>query len=744
MSCFLTYGLSVTGDCSNTNVGSFTLSITGSAPDYSIQWVSPASGTTALGSGVTQYNISGLSADTYTINLIDSCSPTNTIIPINVYISSGTCASITSIQNTTCNFNNGSISAATSNYYGVATFSLYNNDDDFVTSGTSLNGNYIFNGILSADTYYVVVDDGGGCTGRTSDCIIKSSTTLDYGFYVVNDAGCSVDSGKIFITGQTGVSPYTYLWSNGETTSSISGLTSGSYSVTVTDSNGCSTTKVTTVSDVPPPGLGDITVTNPSCFTSNGSLTITVTGGTSPYYFSGSNGSTQLSFTPTHTFNNLAPGIFTIKVTDAGLCSFTTSTSILPPGGFTISSVNINPTTCGNNNGSLNPISLYGGSGNYTYTLDYPDGSSVSQSTTSQLWQFNNLSAGTYNLTIDDGVCTFTSAYTINNLSTIVLTGSTTGTTCGLINGYLELGVSGGTAPYTFTVNSSVFGPTISSGNTFTNLPSGNNVVTVTDGSGCTLTTSYFISPSDNVDFILAGTNTANGNDGSITAFITKGEPLYSLVWSNNVNGQSGLTVNNLSAGTYSLTVTDSFGCTKQKFTTIGGTNLINSYQTYSICDTNFVNGNTQIKKGPKEMLNEGFYDLTFNDVNCILNTAIFEAKVTVGLTTLSVNFYTGTTLNDYPSDNLWYDTIEELLKLADGIGNVIIDPENNLIKILTDCETNNLLSDTQVLIDLVIYYDISCVECDVTPTPTPTPTITRTPNVTPTPTRTPTPTSTP
>lgn len=746
MSCVLGYNISITGDCSNTNSGAFTIDILGSAPDYSIQWVNPASGTTALGAGVTQYSISGLSADTYTINIIDSCTPTNTILPVNIYISSGTCASITAIGNTTCGLNNGSLSASTTNYYGTATFSLYNDDNLFITSGSSFDGTITFDGFLTADTYYIVVDDGGGCTGKTQTCIVKSSTTVDFGFYVVADAGCSVDSGKIFVTGITGNPPYTYLWNNGETTSSITGLTASGYSVTVTDSTGCAVTKSTSVPNVPPIGLGSLVTTNPDCFTSNGRVEITVTGGTAPYYYSGSNGTIQITFEPTYEFTNLAPGVFTIQVTDAGLCTFTTTTSVLPPGGFSITSVSVNPTLCGNNGGSLNPISIFGGSGNYTYTLEYPDGSSVSQATTSQTWQFTNLSAGTYNLTIEDGVCTFTSAYTINNLSTMNLTGSTTGTTCGLSNGALELGISGGTPPYTFIANASVFGPTSDSGYTFTNLASGNNVVTVTDGTGCTITTSYFVDPSRNVDFILAGINTTNGNDGSITAFITDGEPPFTLVWSSNVNGQTGLTVNNLSAGTYTLTVTDNLGCTKQKSVIIEGTNLITSYQTYSICDTNFTNSGIQIKKGPREMLNEGFYDLTIDDVNCVLNSAVFQVKITLGSTIASKNFYTGTTLNDYPSDNLWYDTIEQILETESGIGNVIIDPENNIIKILSNCDPNVTLSDKQVLIDMVIFYNISCVACDVPPSPTPTPTVTRTPNVTPTPTVTPglTPTKTP
>jgi hypothetical protein len=740
MACLLNYNISITGDCTNSNLGGFTIDIIGSAPDYSIQWVNPSSGTTALGVGVTQYSITGLSADTYTINIIDSCTPTNTVLPVNIYISSGTCTSITNIENTTCGLNNGSITASTSNFYGNANFSLYNDSDIFITSGTSPTGVITFNGFLSPDLYYVIADDGGGCTGKSQTCIIKTSTTIDFGFYVVNDAGCSVNSGKIFVTGLTGNPPYTYLWNNGETTSEITGLTAGGYSVTISDSTNCSVTKSTSVNNVPPIGLGSIITTTPDCFTSNGKLQITVTGGTAPYYYSGSSGQVEISFSPTFEFTNLAPGSFTIQVTDAGLCTFTTTTSILPPGGFSITTINVNPSTCGNNNGSLNPITLFGGSGNYVYSLQYPEGNVVSQSTNSQTFQFTNLSGGTYVLTISDGICTFSSEYVIDDLSTMILTGSTTGTTCNTSNGIIEIGVSGGTSPYTFIVDSFIFGPTTNSGYTFTNLSSGNYVCSVSDSSGCTIKKSFFVDSSPNVDFILIGTDTVLGNDGEITAYVTSGEPPFILNWGGILSGQTGFTVTNLTTGTYNLTITDDLGCSKQKTLTIAGTNQINSYQTYSICDTNFINSGTQIKKGIREMLLEGFYDLTIDDVNCILNSAIFQSKITVGGVIYTQNFYTGYTLNDYPSDNDWYTTIKDLLESLGVIDRVIITPENNTIRVLTSCDSNDILSDTLLSIDLVINYNISCVACNVPPSPTPTPTISRTPNVTPTPTPTPTP----
>ena len=226
MACFLNVTVTgITGDCQNTNSGSFGLVIDGSAPDYTIQWVNPSLGTIPLGAGVTGYSINSLSAGTYTLNVIDSCPSGNTYLPLNVYISSGTCTSIES-NNTSCGFNNGSITATTPYLYFTSSYYLYEITSGFISSATTANSNYVFNS-LSPGTYYVVTDDGGGCTGKSESCIIKSSTSLSFGLYQVNNSACAVNLGSLYVTGLTGTPPYTYLWSNGETTQSITGLSDG-------------------------------------------------------------------------------------------------------------------------------------------------------------------------------------------------------------------------------------------------------------------------------------------------------------------------------------------------------------------------------------------------------------------------------------------------------------------------------------------------------------------------------------
>ena len=755
MSCLLSYLPSISGDCSNLGTGAFSIDIEGSAPDYTIQWVSPSLGTIPLGPGVTGYTINSLSAGTYTFNIVDSCVPTNTVQAVNINISSGTTIDITNIDNTICGDNNGSLTATTTNFYNTATFELYDNVNGFLTSGSSLSNEFVFNG-LSASTYYVIGSDGGGCTGKSETVIIQSSTTIDYGFYSVDDAGCAESSGKIFITGLTGNPPYTYLWSNSGTTDSITGLTAGSYGVVVTDSTGCSVSKTQLISEVSPVGFGSITSVSPNCDSNDGEVTINITGGTGPFYYSGSNGSTNITFERSNTFTNLGAGVLNILVTDSGLCSFSTSTSLSTPGGLAVLSVNKTNSICDNNGGTIT-ISLFGGTPPYTYTLTNPDNSIINYTLNNTTYQFTSLTPGTYGIKVEDlGPCEYTETIVIDDESTYDLSISTTGTTCNLGNGSVTIEVSSGaTPPFTYQIN----GNSVTNGltsTTFNNLTSGSYTATVLDNTGCAQTELFFIDSSGSVDFILNSTNADGGSDGTVSAFMIDGQPPFTLDWiSNNVGGQTGNTITNLSAGTYTLRVVDSNLCVKERSVTITGYDIINTRQQYNVCSSDFENSGTTINKGPREMLNEGFFDLTIDDTNCILNYAVFENSVSLGGSVVSQQFYTGYTLNDFPSDNEWLTSIENLSESFPGIEDLTYILVDNYIKVSTDCDYNG---PKNFRVDTTIHYNISCVSCGpepsptptVTPTPTITPTITptttltATPTVTPTNTVTPTPTETP
>jgi hypothetical protein len=328
------------------------------------------------------------------------------------------------------------------------------------------------------------------------------------------------------------------------------------------------------------------------------------------------------------------------------------------------------------------------------------------------------------------GPCVFTHNYTIDNVVLFDLSVDTTGTTCNLNEGAATLTITtGGTGPYQFEIDGQ---STIISdlSYTFTDLSSGNYNATVTDDNGCAQVLPFTINDSGSVDFVLVGSDSTNGTNGSISTFITSGEPPFILTWSSNVGGQTGLTVSNLSAGTYSLTVIDSNECTQIRTIVINGFNVLSSYQTFNICDDDFMNTGQTTRKGPQQMLIEGFNDLTSGDTNCLLEQTVFTAEVTVSGDTQTQSFYTGTTLSEFPLDSEFYDVVKEMLLSYDGVGEVLLDYLENRITVNTDCSSSVSLIDTDIKISLKISYDIDCQSCGpvITPTPTSTPAATPVP----------------
>lgn len=710
MACELNYSLTgLTGDCLSLSGGSFGININGTAAPYTIQWVSPYTNTVVLPTSATTYGMTGLTAGTYSFNIIDSCvSPGFTTYPATILISSGTCMSITGVTNTLCNLNNGSLTATTTYDYGNSTFSLYHTTLGFITSGTTnISLGRVFNE-LQPGTYYVIGNDGAGCTGQSNSVIVQSSTNVDFGFYVVNDSGCNVQSGKVYVTDLEGNPPFTYLWSNGQTTSFIENLIPGAYSVTVGDSSGCIVTKEATVELVSQLGIAGQYVTQPQCFESDGVVAIQVSGGTPPYYYSGSNNVVEVRFENNMTWNNLGSGQFNYYIQDAGLCTITGGVNLTVPTSFNIIQVVPTNSTCGNNQGSIN-VTISNGTPPYVYTLTGPSNPG-SINTTLQSYTFGQLTNGVYTLTISDGSnCTFTQTYTIENQTGFDFTFLTTGTTCNLNNGTVSIEVTGGDGPFLYQINDQSYQTTLRT-HTFSNLSSGSYALSVTDTSvPCKQTSSFYIGDSDTVDFVYSKVNPSFSNNGSIQLFITDGQPPYTIEWSDNVNGQTGMLVTGLSAGTYTVKVTDDNGCVKEIEIILEGIACSVSYEVYNLCEDNFQNNGQLLKKTPLLMLNEGYTDLTVGEENCVLNEAIFEAITVVSGVTDSTNFYTGDTLTEAPSESLFATTVRNLLLSYEGIGSVNINSTTNQITISSDCESTVSLLDVDIIVNLKIHYDISC-----------------------------------
>ena len=707
----LNYNISVTGDCLSNSSGAFNLYVNSGTPPYTVEFITPSYPTQTI---TTQpASLAGLASNIYQLRVNDSSLPTNNELYINVPISSGVCGSIIATQNTTCGNNNGSVVATSTSLYSSTNFSLFDINNGFITSANT-NTETITFGELSAGTYYLGVIDLGGCTAFTPSFIIQESETLNFGLYSVPNSSCGgTPIGKVIVTGQTGLAPFTYLWSNGQTGSTITGLTKGFYSVAVTDAYGCTVSKDAEITDVSPVGLGIFTSTAPTCLQSNGVINMTITGGTSPFYYSASTGDVLVSYSRTFSLSGLSAGQYNFQVTDAGLCQMFAGTTLETPGGITSISVQGQNSSCSSTNGSIT-INVVGGTTPYTYTLISPDGTqlNVNNSQTTQI--FENLGSGTYTVGISDNTgCSAIQEVTLIAQNKFTISTSVVGTSCNQNNGSVTIySTSGGTLPLDYSVDGvqNVFDTNLSAV-TFNNLTSGTHVVTVTDADGCTQTTNILVPSSQPLNYSLYSTSCGSGNNGKITAFITSGEPPFSFNWSDNVpNEPQQIQISGLTAGTYSLTIVDSNGCSLTRSTTISCNKNYASYQTYTM-GAEIFNIQSPTKFGLLQMLNEGYYDLTTGNTSCDLISATFTAKVSVNPSGIvaSQNFFTSTSLVQAPSDNQWYNTVRTLLLGIPGVGNVTIDQLNNQITIETS-RNNTSLEGQEIVIDLIIDYDIICL----------------------------------
>ena len=704
------YIVSVTGDCQSTSVGAMSIFYTGGTPPYTTEWVTPFLSYTAT---TNPAYLGSLSADTYVLRVNDSTLPINQEFYINVPISSGVCSSITAVQGTTCSLNNGSVTGTSTSDYSSTNYYLYFADNTYITSATT-NTSYISFGNLTAGTYYMTVEDLGGCSGTTSDFIIENSDPLSYGLYVVPNSSCGgVPVGKIFVTGVTGHAPYTYLWNTGQSGSTITGLTSGNYSVQVTDYYGCTLTQDAYVADVPPIGLRPFQATQPSCFSSNGAITVQITGGTAPYYYSASTGNIFVGYSQTWTLSGLSSGQYNFQVTDAALCTVVGGTTLVTPQGIASLNISAQGSTCSSSGGVIT-VSVVGGTTPYVYTLIYPNGNTVNVNNTQTTQVFSNLSTGTYTVVVQDAVgCSYMQEVTLFATNTFTIATQVTGSTCNQNNGsVLVTKTTGGTSPYTYTLdgNVSVLNTGLSAV-TFNNVAGGQHTVTVSDATGCTQTTQVYVTQSVPLDFTLYKTSCGNGSSGSITAFISSGTPPYTFNWSNNIpSNPQQIQVTGLTAGTYSLTVVDSTGCSLKRTGIIDCDANYVSYQTYVMGSEKF-NIESLTKYGLLQMMNEGFNDLTSGNTSCSLVSATFGVKVSVNPlgTTASSNFFTSTSLVSAPADNQYYNAVKSLLSTISGIGNVIIDESNNQITIETN-PGNTTLNGQEIVVDLTIVYDIMCI----------------------------------
>jgi hypothetical protein len=700
------YEFSVTGDCTSNGSGAIYISLSGGVEPYTIDWVSPN-----IGTGSTK---TGLDAGVYIVRANDALGDVNNEFYINIIVSSGGCLSVSSVSATTCGENNGVVTISGASTAYPITVNIYSGTT-LIQSAITTTGDVSFIN-LAPGVYNTYYEDYGGCSGYSESVIVNSSTPVDYGFFIVNDTNCFGATGKLQITGLTGSIPFTYLWSNGSTGTTITGLTASTYSVTVTDSAGCSVTKAVEVVKADPLQMVSFQTVSPSCFAADGSVNLIITGGTGPYFYSGSNGTTLISYATNLTFTGFTPGTAIFTVTDSTLCSVVGSTYLQADAGFSVLSIGTQNSTCSASGGTIS-INVVG-NGPFTYTLVKPDSSTESFTTTSISQNYNDLDSGDYTIIITNtNGCVFTQEVTLYTTDKFSLTTILSGTTCGQNNGSCQLQVGTGYTGVLDMILTKNNVPVIQyidvpqSAVTFNGLSSGSYTLQVRDADNCSVYQSFSISVSNSLDFGMSSTSCGDTNSGgTINVSIFSGTPPFTYQWSDNVPiTESGPSISNLTGGTYSLTVLDSSNCILTRNVTVPCTPFINDYQVIPIISSGFTT-TVNNKRDFETMVNEGFYDLTTGNTNCVLVSAVYAATIEISGNTYEQNFYTGTTLTDVPTESEWVDALESILSGITGVLSYTVNPSTNTVEVKSFCDGNeDTLSDSEFIMGLRIQYNIIC-----------------------------------
>ncbi len=294
-----------------------------------------------------------------------------------------------------------------------------------------------------------------------------------------------------------------------------------------------------------------------SCSANNGSATANPNGGTAPYTYTW-NPSGQSAQTAT----GLSAGTYSVTVKDATGCFVSTTTvSVAGGGGFTTTSSHVDEKCFGASNGSAS-INPAGGNAPYTYvwnTTPPQAGATV-----------NNLSAGTYSVLVTDAMgCIQTATFTITQPAAITATiTNTINVSCfGGKNGSASANASSGTSPYNYQWNTA---PS-QQGATANNLPAGSYTVTITDANGCTTTQPAIITQPAGMNLTSSATPASCGaSDGTALVNASGGQSPYTFMWL-TTPVQVTTTATGLSAGTYSVIITDANGCTQFQGATVTG-----------------------------------------------------------------------------------------------------------------------------------------------------------------------------
>ncbi len=391
---------------------------------------------------------------------------------------------------------------------------------------------------VTAGIYTVTVTDPQGCT-VTASATVKEPAALMVDLFAANIYCFGQQNGSIDASVIGGTPPYQYLWSNGAMGPTVTGLSPGTTTVTITDANGCTTTASTAITE-PAELATSLMAASPSCHGgSNGYIDLSVSGGTPPYAYMWSNNNT------TQDLGNLPAGTYSVTITDNNGCATTTSATLSEPSAITAETVVMNAGCAGATNGGIS-LMVNGGTPDYTYL--WSDGSTDEN--------LSNVPAGTYTVTITDiAGCTLTLTRTVQQITTLTLTAEASAASCfGSADGSAMAMADGGAPGYNYVWSTGEMAQAIS------DLMAGTYTVTVTDDAGCSQTATATVGQPTMLNGQAAWHRSdCTNTTGDVTLAAGGGTPGYSYNWSTGAATQN---LTGVPPAVYTVTVTDAAGCT--------------------------------------------------------------------------------------------------------------------------------------------------------------------------------------
>lgn len=481
---------------------------------------------------------------------------------------------------------------------------------------------------LAPNTYYLVVTDSNSCISNTQNSTVTEPNAISFTTSQVNVKCFGGNTGSITVSASGGTGTLQYSKDNGTTwqsSSIFSNLIVGAYDIKVKNANNCITSSQTITITQPAVLSFTTSQTNVLCNGGNsGSITISATGGITPYQYSKNNGS---SYQSSNVFANLTAGNNTILVKDSNNCVTSSQlVTIIQPSSISVTINSTNLSCNGSNDGTIT-ITSSGGISPYQYSID---GGANYQSSN----MFSNLIPAIYNIIVRDANNCISSSQnrTITQPTILTFSATQSNISCsGSNNGSITVSASGGTSPFQYSSDN---GQSYQSANTFSNLNANTYIVLIKDANNCiTNSQSFTISEPTAISFSTNQNDvTCNGgNNGSITVSATGGSGTLQYSSNNGTSFQSSSTFTNLVVDIYNIKVKD-------------GNNCITNSQTVNITEPIAILQPTITASGP----------LVF----CIGDSVILTSSSnnsynwSTSATTQSITVYNSSTITVSVSDN--------------------------------------------------------------------------------------------